>query len=433
MKNELCKQKYKVALFGNFGGANFGNDSTLQAILHHLLEVLGNVEINCICTGPEVVHSDYGIFAVPSRAIARKSRAFHNPLLRFAQKAIIRPISEVRRWLKGVQILWGIDALVVPGTGLLTDAYTFLDWGPYDMFRWSVTAKLCRCKLLFVSVGAGPIYTRTGKFFIKTALSLADFRSYRDVSTLQYLRRIGFPTAGDRVYPDLAFSLPVSVRSVRSNTANVETLVVGIGLMEYAGKYSVERPASAVYSAYLETLVTFVKWLVSHRYQVRLLIGDLADARVTREFRALLKQHSVAQDDNRIIDEPVQSVQQLLAQIEATDIVLATRFHNVLLSLLLNKPVIAVSFHHKCYSLMNQMGLMRYSQDINALDADRLVEQFRQAQQNIDLLKRIIREKVAICRNALDEQYGIVSRVVCSSDNRRRAAGEIRYSSSSHA
>ena len=35
--------------------------------------------------------------------------------------------------------------------------------------------------------------------------------------------------------------------------------VVGIGLMAYAGKYSVEKPSNAIYRAYLENLVVFVR------------------------------------------------------------------------------------------------------------------------------------------------------------------------------
>ena len=61
---------------------------------------------------------------------------------------------------------------------------------------------------------------------------------------------------------------------------------------------------------------------------------------------------------------------------------MATRFHNVLLALLLNKPTIAISFHHKCTSLMSQMGLSEYCQDINRLDSGTLIAQFSHLQQN---------------------------------------------------
>jgi polysaccharide pyruvyl transferase WcaK-like protein len=402
--------KRKIAFFGHFGRTNFGNESTLRAILDSLRRLAPDAEFNCICTGPETAAAAYHIGAVPSRNYVVKPWALRNPLARLARKIVVGIPSEVYRWLESVKTLWGTDALIVPGTGLLTDSHTFFHWGPYDMFRWSIAAKLCGCKLLFVSVGAGPFHTRLGRFFIKTALSLADFRSYRDQSTQQALEGIGFPAGNDRVYPDLAFSLSETLVPRGGGTRR---LVVGLGLMEYAGKYSVERHTSAVHREYLETLVEFVRWLLANEYNVRLLIGDLVDTPVTEEFKMLLKERSVTYDEGRIIDEPVASVEDLLAQIAATDFVVATRFHNVLLSLLLNRPVIAISFHHKCSSLMSQMGMAEYCQDINGLEVDRLIDQFRQLQQNAGTVKRLIQEKAATCRDALDEQYGMIFSLIC--------------------
>jgi polysaccharide pyruvyl transferase WcaK-like protein len=423
--SEPKRRARTITFFGHFGGGNFGNESTLLAIVHHLRLLAPGTYFSCICTGPETVAADYNITAIASRDAVVKPWALRSPLARLTRKLLVGIPSELYRWLKGFSTLWRTDALVVPGTGLLTDAYTLIHWGPYDMFRWSVTAKLCGCKLFFVSVGAGPIYSRVGRFFVKAALSLADFRSYRDASTKRYLTSIGFLTDHDRVCPDLAFSLPTTaIRHGLDRTRGRP--VVGLGLMEYAGKYSVERPTSARYSAYLESLVEFVKWLLAHEYNVRLLIGDLVDTPVAQAFRSLLKERSVMHKEERIIDEPVASVENLLSQLAATDVVVATRFHNVLLSLLLNRPVIAISFHHKCSSLMSQMGLSEYCQDINGLSAATLIEQFCQLQQNAGCIKRMIGEKVAACQNALDEQYRIICRDICPNRQEAPYAKEIR-------
>ena len=120
--------------------------------------------------------------------------------------------------------------------------------------------------------------------------------------------------------------------------------------------------------------MTVVRWLLAHEYDVRLLIGDLGDTPATQEFRALLRERLSVCDQWHIIDEPICSVENLLSQIVATDIVVATRFHNVLLALLCDKPVISISFHHKCESLMSAMGLAEYCLDINDLKADKLIE-----------------------------------------------------------
>jgi polysaccharide pyruvyl transferase WcaK-like protein len=397
-------KRKKIAFFGHFDSNNFGNESTLRAILYHLRCFQPDAEVTCICTGPEVTAATHHIEAIPLAETFVKSWVPRNPVIRVLRKVCIGLPSEPYRWIKGLIRLRRTDMLIVPGTGLLTDAYGLLSWGPYNLLKWSLIAKVCRCKLLFVSVGAGPIYGTLGRCFVKLVLSLAAFRSYRDNSTMQYLDGIGFRAGNDRVYPDLVFSLPEAMiphqhanRSCRS--------VVGLGVMAYPGKYSVSKPSDATYLAYLESLVTTVRWLLAHEYDVRLLSGDLEDMHAWQAFRDLLRGRLSVCDQGHVIDEPICSVEDLLAQIVATDIVVATRFHNVLLALLCNKPVISISFHHKCESLMSAMGLSEYCLDINDLKADRLIEKFCDLQTNADRMKPQIREKAKEFREALDEQY----------------------------
>ena len=297
--------------------------------------------------------------------------------------------------------------LIIPGTGLLTDAYGLFGWGPYNLLKWSLIAKVCRCKLLFVSIGAGPIYGVLGRCFVRAILSLADFRSYRDDSTAHYLKGIGFHADNDPIYPDLAFSLPQTVIP-HHNTKKSGRSVVGLGVMVYAGKYSVARPNDMIYLAYLENLVTIVRWLLARGYDVRLLSGDVGDMHARQKFRDLLREHLSVCNEGHIIDQPICSPEDLFAQIVETDIVVATRFHNVLLALLCNKPVISISFHHKCESLMSAMGLSEYCLDINGLRADRLIEKLCDLETNADKMKPLISEKAGKFREALDKQYKLI-------------------------
>jgi polysaccharide pyruvyl transferase WcaK-like protein len=401
------RKRKKIALFGHFDSSNFGNESTLQAILYHLRCLQPAAEVTCISSGAEATVRTHQIEAVPITERFAKSWVPKNPLTRVLRKVCIGIPSEVYQWINGLVMLRRADMLIIPGTGLLTDAYGFRGWGPYGLLKWSLMAKICRCKLLFVSIGAGPIYGALGRCLIKSTLSLADFRSYRDTSTMQYLKGIGFRTDNDRVYPDLAFSLPEAVIPHRDAKEGRRS-VVGLGLMEYAGKYSVSRPNNETYLIYLENLVKVVSWLLAHKYDIRLLIGDVGDMHVTKEFRGLLRERLSECDEGRIIDERIYSVEDLLSQIASTEFVVATRFHNVLLALLCNKPVISISFHHKCESLMSAMGLSSYCLDINELKADTLIEKFCDLETNAGKLKPLIREKVAEFRRALDEQYNLI-------------------------
>jgi polysaccharide pyruvyl transferase WcaK-like protein len=410
-------RKLKIAFFGHFGKGNYGNESTLQAMLCCLRRLAPTAEFSCICTGPDTVAATYNVAAVPSRIFLARRWTPQWPAARLVRRFLVAILSEPYQWLHSFRTLRGTDALVVPGTGLLNDINGLLTWGPYDMFRWSVAARLCRSKLLFVSVGAGPLDSRAGRFLVRAALCLADFRSYREESTAHYLEGIGFEARNDPVYPDLAFSLPASMMPL-DHEGTGRRPVIGLGLMKGPWDNSADEPASTGYSAYLESLVEFAGWLLANDYDVRLLIGDVVDAPLTREFRSLLQKRSVMYEEERLIDEPIQSVDDLLKQLAATDLVVATRFHNVLLALLLEKPVIAISFHHKCTSLMSQMGLSEYCQDVDRLSSGGLIEQFSQLRLSDGSVSQTIRERVEACRKALEDQYAIIFGEICS--NRRQ-------------
>src|SRR5207247_3788314 len=126
---------------------------------------------------------------------------------RWLRRMFIRLPLEVLEWLKAYGALRHTRMLVMTGTGMLGD----FGIGPldlhYEILKWSIVAKLRGCKLLFVSVGAGPIAHPLSRWIVKRALSLADYRSYRDQFSYEYLEFIGFDASRDRVYPDLAFSL----------------------------------------------------------------------------------------------------------------------------------------------------------------------------------------------------------------------------------
>ena len=401
------KRRTKIALFGHFDASNLGNECTLQAFLHHLRCYRPDAEITCITSGPEAAVASHQIKAIPISEDLVKSWRPRHPLLRLVRKVFIGIPSEPYRWIDGLIRLRHTEFLIVPGTGLLTDAWFLTGWGPYSTFKWSLLARLSGCRLLFVSVGAGPLYTTLGRWFVKSALSLANFRSYRDHSTTQYLKAIGFRADTDPIYPDLVFSLPVSAIPQQHSDSRPRT-VIGLGLMDYAGRYSISNPSNDTYQAYLENLAGVVSWLLAQENDVRLLIGSLEDVPITLEFRAFLRQRFPVFDEARIVDEPVPSVKDLLLQIASTDIVVATRFHNVVFALLCEKPVIAISFHHKCKSLMNAMGLSHYCLDINDLKADQLIEKIRDIKMNAAKLKLLIREKNEEFRRALEEQYELI-------------------------
>ena len=408
---QSTEKTLRVSFFGHFGSTNHGNESTLLAILSRLRSLYPDAEFCCICTNPDTVATKYAIEAVPITTRETGIWDRRIPLVRRVPTAFFGLGAQLREFRRAFRKLKGSNVLIVPGTGLMTDAYGLQDWGLYSQFKWVLMAKLRRSRVLFVSVGAGPIDRPAGRALAKASLSLADYRSYRDDASRECLKGIGFPAECDRVYPDLVFGLPEAMLATDGDRSARTRRVVGLGLMVYAGKYSVLDPRPETYTSYLDSLAVFAAWLLEHEYDVRLLLGD-GDSIVIEEFRSALQARLGNHDEHRIIEQPIRSVQDLLAGLAATDVVVATRFHNVLMAMLMKKPVIAISFHHKCSSLMRQMKLSDYLHDIHHMDAQKLIGQFRKLEEDREVVERMIGVGVDEARAALDEQYNVLSQAL---------------------
>lgn len=130
------------ALFGNFGLGNFGNDSTLRAFLYHLRLLVPDVELNCICTGPAATASNNNLTAVSMCPTFLEFWMPRNRAARALRSFFVGVPSELYRWVKAFRTLKHTDVFIVPGTGLLTDAYGLRTWGPYGLLKWSLIAKI---------------------------------------------------------------------------------------------------------------------------------------------------------------------------------------------------------------------------------------------------------------------------------------------------
>jgi polysaccharide pyruvyl transferase WcaK-like protein len=395
-------KRRKIVLFGVFGVGNLGNECTLQALLYNIQRYVPNAEVSCICSDPEETQFAYNI---PASLIKEMPLSpMNRPTLRLLRRIFVGIPMEVLRWFKAIGRLKDVDMLVMTGTGMLGNFGILPLDLHYEILKWSIIAKLCRCKVLFVSVGVGPIHHPLSKAFVKGALAVADYRSYRDRFSKDYLKGIAFDSENDEVYPDLAYSFPRG--AVPNLNHNHPKPVIGVGLMTYFNRRSVADGDETIYRCYIAKLGSFVSWLLERKYTVRLLIGDVMyDQRARYDLRTFLEGRGVSYEKEAIIDEPAASVDDVLSQLAATDLVVASRFHNVLLALMLCKPVLAISYHQKVDGLMADAGLQEFRQDIESIDLEKMIHQFGTLEENANYLGQRLQQKADACRLALDEQY----------------------------
>jgi polysaccharide pyruvyl transferase WcaK-like protein len=398
----------RIAFWGNFGTGNWGNECTLQAIVHNAREWMPDAELLCVCSEPTDTEKRHGLRSFPISYVRRQVGGLGGAKrLPLPARLLRRVWNETIEWAKTVQITRGLDAVVMTGTGMLTDDSEGAFGLPYDLFKWALAAKASGTRVLFASVGVEPIDSSIARFFIVNALRLADYRSYRDGQSRDRLAKAGFTSEDDHVYPDLAFSLP-RARGGDGPAAGAAPKIA-VGVYNYVGRGQHDAAGATRYRDYLEKLASFVMWLLERDYGVRVIIGDLTyDEAVVFDLREVLRAKGVSRYGDRFVDQPAASVDEVMRQIGEVEVVVASRFHNVLLALLLGKPVVSIAYNEKNDALMGQMGLAAYCQSIDALDLDRLIEQFSDIRANAETLRAAITRKAAAYRGELDEQYRAV-------------------------
>lgn len=409
----------RIGLFGLFGCGNSGNDASLEATILFLRRTRPDIDLLCVCPNPDVVQRDFQVAAITS------SPAFQSPVT----SALDRMLLHVPRRLLGVWYAFRqvrkVDVLLVPGTGFLDD-FSDTPWGwPFMVLKWFMGARLCGRKIALVSIGAGPIRHPLSRLFMKTAARMASYRSYRDPNSKEFMTGLGLKTADDAVYPDVVFGLPVPAPAERLQKGS---LTVGVGVMSYFGWSPAQDDGALIYRSYLRKLDSFVTWLLDQGFNVRLLTGDTGDWSAVEDLRAKL---GAAKSDRAPVDERVAAVkgrtlQDLMVDINQTDFAVVTRYHNLVCSLKLGRPVISLEYSTKNRALMADVGLVEFCQHVETFDLDLLKQQFnRMLDQRVELANRISAHDTKL-RNRLLVQENILLDVIDSrSPSRRRAVSAV--------
>jgi polysaccharide pyruvyl transferase WcaK-like protein len=410
----MNKPVKKIGLLGPYGYGNLGDAAIQQAMIQHIHCYHPDAQVYGFSLNPKDTEKRHGI---PSYPIARGFETpdtwmgkipqyiRNNPVVRWLVRFVVKVPAELMLTAKSVKALKGFDLLIVSGGGQLDDYWGGAWWHPYTLLKYAFIARLRKTKYVFVSVGAGPLNAALSRFFVRKALSLASYRSYRDESSKRFIREIGFSNDEDPVYPDLGYSLQIAARQNPHHQTHTRPMV-GIGPMNYFDPRVWPEKDSAVYLGYLRKLASFVAWLIRQNYTVLFITGEsITDRWAIDDLKAILKKEEGIDSERQILTPPIETVEDLINQLAVTDMVVASRLHTVISSHVLYKPVLAISYHEKIDFLMADLGQSEYCLDIARFDVDTLKERFIALKSNRALLKAQIEKKTRAYCSALEEQY----------------------------
>ncbi|MEV7598237.1 polysaccharide pyruvyl transferase family protein [Kitasatospora sp. NPDC089797] len=387
-----ARRPLRVGVFGLLGSGNLGNDGSLEAVLGYLRTEHPAAVVDALCGGPEAVRARYRIPATRLHWYRGEYRTASRAGS-IAGKAVGKLVDVVRTaaWVRRH------DVVIVPGMGVLEATLPLRPWGfPYALFLLCASGRLFGTRVALAGVGAAPIADRAVRALVRRSARLAAYRSYRDELSRAAMREMGVDTTRDEVYPDLAFSLPTPV--VEEPTPGR----VCVGVMDFHGGNDDRDRAEEIHRRYVDGTTRFVRALVEDGRQVRLLTGDGADFAVVGAIIEAVGSPLVTASD-------ASSLAELTAETAAADAVVATRYHNLVCALKSGTPTLALSYAGKSDALMELMGLGEFRHPAREVDADRLIEQFRELEKRAAELRQTLTERNLAARRRLEHQFAALT------------------------
>jgi polysaccharide pyruvyl transferase WcaK-like protein len=426
----------RIGLLHHLGGGNLGDDASLNAVLDNIRTRWPHAEIFGFTMNPDYTTAKHGIPCYPIRALAwsfgnseatdssislkdkvksalRRYRlliklltALHAVLIGIPGKCF----REIAFLIKSFRCLRSFDLLIITGGGQLIESsggpWSFLGgpWKfPYTIFKWVVLGRLARVKVIVLNVGAGPLVSLLGKAFVRGALSLSDYVSFRDKQSEMLIRSIGFD-GRSHVFPDSAYSRDVSaLRAGREGRQG--RFVVGLAPMAYGDPRLSTKHDQAPYDSYIQQLGAFGSWLIMNRYDVTLFCTDIGvDPPAVVDVENIVKA-SVGAGTGSLCRVHQWSTEELLSNMSSMDCVVTSRFHAVVFAHMLTLPVLAICNHKKVKTLMDELGMSEYCLDVQRCNSEALTEAFLSLAKNHEAIKSRMAEKLVAYRRQLSDQF----------------------------
>jgi polysaccharide pyruvyl transferase WcaK-like protein len=429
----------RIGLLDHCGGGNLGDDGSLQAVIQNIRRRWPAAAIFGLSMNPEDTRSRHAIQSYAIRARTWNFRSgtastkvtFKEKVKSAAKKyplafSVLHAINtvaidiptvvlrEVAFLARSFRLIRSFDLLIISGGGQLVESpkgqMAFLGgpWQfPYTIFKWAVLARLGRVKCIVLNVGAGPLVTPLGKYFVRSALFLAEYVSFRDEESRALARRIGFD-GQSHVFPDCAYSLDVPVLHTNHPTGRGRP-VVGLAPMAFGDPRLSPKHDPVLYDGYIRRLGMFGCWLLKNGYDVTLFCSDIGtDPPAVEDLRKILEADRDIPETGAsasLLRVHQWSTEELLGNMASMDYAVVVRFHAAVMAHMMNIPLLAVNHHPKVRALMNDVGLSDYCLNVENCDLDRLTEKFESLVKSRDEIKSRMAEKSACFRRKLALQF----------------------------
>jgi polysaccharide pyruvyl transferase CsaB len=295
----------RITLSGYYGLANTGDEAVLWAIIRGIKSRAGDsTEITVLSATPEETAERYGVKAVS----------------RMSPREVLRTIRET-------------DLLISGGGSLIQDATSAKSLFYY--LAIIVAAKICRCKVMVLGQGIGPLDRWISRRMTAVVLSKVDLITVRDTQSAELLSQLGIrrPTVRVTADPTLAIDPCEPVESERllaEAGLGSDDQIIAIALRDWR-----KSPG-------LEEAITSSLAKLSQMLPVRLLLITMQapdDEELARRIQASVKEV--------VVQPRPWTPSQLMGVLNSCRLVVAMRLHTLIFSTAVGIPALGIIYDPK--------------------------------------------------------------------------------------
>jgi len=364
---------FHVALFGEFGIGNIGNDASCRTVLDLFGTHYPDIKLSLISRSPIEAERIFGIAAVPISATTPDFRLWKK--IGPAQK-ITEKISDLFHLIR---IVGRYDAVVVPGTGVLEAAKCR---NPGGVIVWLLSLTFAcwirRVPLAWFAVGGSPYRFQLPARVAVLAARGASYLSFRDEVTLSTLRSHGLDVSNSLVSRDVVFARASSYGAAAKIKTPGPISTVAIAAIDY------EDAGDGV--QYMDRLIGVALNLLERGLKLVIVSGDDSDEVHTDQLVQRLSEAGYPQGPT-VTRVPRGDFDLLSEALVTTDLVIGSRLHVLIAGVLLRRPIIALSHATKDDELLRQLELNRYTHAIETFSTIDIEQSIAHLDDNIQAVR----------------------------------------------
>ena len=251
-----------------------------------------------------------------------------------------------------------LDLLLIGGGGILQDLYrnNAFVFGIYGLQKWTKTPAA------IFGAGAGPLETFIGKQLIKMVANSVNMINVRDHASEQLLKSIGVKKPIN-IIMDPAFYLPFQEKQQK----NSQAIKIGVTAITYFHGSYLPTNDDEKYNAYIQGMAKNLDSILDQEPLAQVQFFSTKhpyDTNTTKDIRNLMKHK-----DRAAVCDQMLTHQEIIQLIAEQDLVIGTRLHSLILSIVAKTPIIAVGYQKKVMEVMESVGCKEYSLTIEEVSA----------------------------------------------------------------